>query len=194
MHAQEVSKDIRLVNVRDLGGPYEERICSSRCRSREVDCLDSLCFLSAVAVQRHQKAVLSVKNSRVASWLCRRFLLPASDTMVVSSSPSLGESCSVTPWAPSSFSAFSSVHRTERVANLLSSCLEDILNLNTRRKAHSGILSYEILCAIMPRPLHNATPLWTMIMSRCSEPEQIMLMGCSCTSLKRSGQHMGHNA
>ena len=34
LHAQEVYKDIRLDNVRDLGGSYEERICSSRCRSK----------------------------------------------------------------------------------------------------------------------------------------------------------------
>ena len=50
LQVQEVCNDIRLDNVGDLDGPYEERICSSRCRSREVDCLERLCFLRAIAV------------------------------------------------------------------------------------------------------------------------------------------------
>ena len=55
LQEQEVCKDIRLDNVGDLGGPYEERICSSQCRSREVDCLERMCFLRAIAVQRDHK-------------------------------------------------------------------------------------------------------------------------------------------
>ena len=35
---------------------YEERICSSRCRSREMDCLERLCFLRAIAVKRDHKS------------------------------------------------------------------------------------------------------------------------------------------
>ena len=62
-----------------------ERICSSRCGSREVDCLEGLCLLRAIAVQRNHKSSVWLKNSTVVRWLYGRFLLPASDTKVVSS-------------------------------------------------------------------------------------------------------------